>query len=88
VVDNLMEEVVNHEPRIALDGMEDGLYFYRILANEGRAHLKKGGRMYLEIGHDQGESVPQLLKEAGFIHIQVKKDLAGLDRCVYAVWPS
>ena len=86
VVDGLMEEVVRFEPRLALDGMEDGLFFYRILAREGKDYLKAGGRLYLEIGHDQGESVPELLKEEGFTQIEVRKDLAGNDRCVRAVF--
>lgn len=86
VVDGLMEEVVGHEPRLALDGMEDGLHFYRILAEEGKNHLVHGGRLYLEIGHDQGESVPALLKVHGFHNIEVKKDLAGNDRCVVAIF--
>lgn len=87
VVDGLMEEVKDHEPRIALDGTEDGLFFYRILAKESKNYLKPGGRLYLEIGHDQGVSVPRLLTEAGFIRIEVKKDLAGCDRAVAAVFP-
>ena len=86
VVDGLMAEVVEFEPRLALDGMEDGLYFYRILAKEGKAHLKPGGRIYLEIGHDQGETVPAILEEEGFGQIEVRKDLAGNDRCVRAVY--
>lgn len=86
VVDELMEEVVGHEPRLALDGMEDGLCFYKILAREGKKHLKDGGRLYLEIGHDQGESVPALLKEEGFMNMEVRKDLAGNDRCVVAIF--
>ena len=86
VVDGLMAEVVEFEPRLALDGMEDGLYFYRILAKEGKNHLKAGGRLYLEIGHDQSETVPEILKEEGFAQIEVRKDLAGNHRCVRAVY--
>lgn len=86
VVEELMEEVVGHEPRLALDGLEDGLHFYRILASEGKKHLKEGGRLYLEIGHDQGKSVPELLEKEGFKEIQVRKDLAGNDRCVVGVY--
>lgn len=88
VVDGLMEEVRLHEPRLALDGKEDGLFFYRILAGEGKRHLKEGGRLYLEIGHDQGKSVPDLLAMEGFSKIEVKKDLAGHDRAIYAVFPG
>ncbi|MBE5955875.1 MAG: peptide chain release factor N(5)-glutamine methyltransferase [Lachnospiraceae bacterium] len=88
VVEGLMAEVVQFEPRIALDGMEDGLFFYRILAKDGRKHLSKGGRLYLEIGHDQGRTVPEILQKEGFSEIEVKKDFAGNDRCVRAVFPG
>lgn len=87
VIEELQEEVRDHEPRMALDGMEDGLYFYRKLAQEAPQWLMPGGRIYLEIGYDQGESVPALLQEAGFIEITVKKDLAGNDRVVRGVYP-
>ncbi|MDO4555959.1 MAG: HemK/PrmC family methyltransferase, partial [Lachnospiraceae bacterium] len=87
VVDGLMPEVLQYEPRIALDGKEDGLFFYRILAREGKKHLKKNGRLYLEIGHDQGETVPALLSQEDFKQIQVIKDLGGNDRVVAAVFP-
>lgn len=87
VIDGLMKEVKDYEPRLALDGTEDGLFFYRILAKESKNYLKSGGRLYLEIGHNQGTSVPKLLSETGFIQIEVKKDLAGNDRAVAAVFP-
>ncbi len=86
VVDGLMAEVVQFEPRLALDGMDDGLHFYKILAEEGKKHLNPGGRIYLEIGHDQGDSVPDILKKEGFTDITVRKDLSGNDRCVRAVF--
>ena len=78
----LMEEVRGHEPWLALDGHEDGLFFYRRIAGECRPYLKEGGRLYLEIGCDQGTEVPGILREQGFAGIQVVKDLAGLDRVV------
>lgn len=87
VIEGLMEEVRDHEPRLALDGEADGLHFYRILALESPKYLIPGGRLYLEIGHDQGISVPNLLREAGFTEIQVKKDFAGNDRAVAAIFP-
>ena len=87
VIEELQEEVRDHEPRMALDGMEDGLYFYRKLAQEAPQWLTPGGRIYLEIGYDQGESVPALLQEAGFVDVTVKKDLAGNDRVVRGVYP-
>ena len=69
---------------MALDGHEDGLYFYRRLAKESPRYLKDGGRLCLEIGFDQGESVPALLRDEGFDEIEVVRDLAGLDRVVKA----
>lgn len=87
VIQELQEEVRDHEPHMALDGMEDGLFFYRKLAKEAPQWLVPGGRIYLEIGYDQGESVPALLQEAGFVDVTVKKDLAGNDRVVRGVYP-
>lgn len=86
VIEGLQEEVRDYEPRMALDGMEDGLYFYRRLAQEAPDYLAQGGRIYLEIGYDQGVAVPELLREAGFTQIEVRKDLAGNDRVVRGVY--
>ena len=82
VVDELDDEVKKYEPRLALDGMEDGLHFYRILAREGKRFLNEGGRLYVEIGFDQDEAVKEIFGAQGFLDIQVYKDLAGLDRVV------
>lgn len=84
VVDELEPEVRDYEPRIALDGTADGLRFYRILAAESVHYLKPGGRIYLEIGYDQGERVPALLAAAGFQDITVIRDFGGNDRVVAA----
>jgi len=69
-----------------LDGKEDGLYFYRIIVKESRQYLKRGGWLIFEIGSDQAEAVKTLLQEAGYENIEVKKDLAGLDRVVYGMY--
>ena len=82
VIEGLQEEVKLHDPYIALDGKEDGLFFYRRIVEEGRQFLNLNGRMMFEIGHDQGEDVSALMRAAGFTEIVVKKDLAGLDRVV------
>ena len=82
VVDELDDEVKKYEPRLSLDGMEDGLHFYRILAREGKRFLNEGGRLYVEIGFDQAEAVKEIFGAQGFLDIQVYKDLAGLDRVV------
>ena len=82
VIEGLMEEVKCHEPRMALDGKEDGLYFYRKITEQAGAFLNPGGLLAFEIGYDQGEAVARLLKEQGYEEIQIIKDLAGLDRVV------
>ena len=83
-IENLDPEVKDHDPRLALDGGEDGLDFYRIIASEAPKYLTAGGQVLLEIGHNQGETVTALLKAAGFRDIEVLKDLSGNDRVVAA----
>lgn len=85
VLRELEPEVREHEPVLALDGMADGLSFYRRIAQEAGAWLKKGGSIYLEIGHDQGEAVKALLEKAGFQELRIRKDLPGNDRVVSGV---
>lgn len=82
VIHSLAEEVKLHEPLMALDGKEDGLWFYREIVRKGPEYLKRGGRLFFEIGYDQGEAVRRLMEEAEFTEVTVKKDLAGLDRVV------
>lgn len=82
VIASLSEEVRLHDPMRALDGREDGLYFYRRICGESPAYLKDGGRLLFEIGHDQSEAVGRMMRDAGFAEVCVKKDLAGLDRVV------
>ena len=86
VIEELKEEVKFHDPYLALDGKEDGLHFYRRIVEESPRYLKKGGKLYFEIGHDQGEDVSKLMKDAGFVDVTVKKDLAGLDRVVFGMY--
>ncbi len=86
VIETLMPEVKDHEPLLALDGGGDGLSFYKRIAMEAPGHLQEGGRLLLEIGHDQGGPAEALLDLAGFTQIRRKKDLAGLDRVVTGVY--
>ncbi len=83
----LMPEVRDHEPELALDGGEDGLDFYRRIVAESPAYLCGGGRLYLEIGCDQGDAVQELLLRQGFREVNVVQDYAGLDRVVCGYWP-
>ena len=82
VIETLMPEVRDHDPRMALDGTADGLYFYRRIIEESEHYLKRGGQLFFEIGHDQAEEVSALMQSHGYKEIKVKKDYAGLDRVV------
>ena len=86
VIKTLMPEVRNFEPMMALDGTEDGLYFYRRIIADAKNHLTRGGQLFFEIGYDQGEEVSDLMRENGYVDVEVAKDLAGLDRVVYGTF--
>ncbi len=80
-----LQAEVLFEPRMALDGGEDGLDFYRRIAREAPAHLVRGGQLMLEIGSPQAGDVCALLSENGLTRLRVVRDLAGLDRVVVGV---
>ncbi len=82
-LDGLQKEV-QYEPRMALDGGEDGLTYYRAIATNCRASLAKNGCIMVEIGYDQAESVKQIFRAAGFNNTIVKKDLSANDRVLIA----
>ena len=82
VIPTLMEEVREHDPLMALDGKEDGLYFYREIIGKASEYLYPGGMLFLEIGCEQAGAVTELMKNAGYRDVTVCKDLAGLDRVV------
>ena len=79
---NLEPCVRDFEPQLALDGGADGLDLIRPLVQQAVRVLKLGGGLFLEIGYDQGPAVSQCLENAGFQHVKVQKDFAGLDRIV------
>ena len=85
-VDRLMPEVRDHEPRMALDGTEDGLEFYRRIIAEAGQYLVSSGMLFFEIGYDQGQAVSELMREHGYREVQVVQDYAGLDRVVYGTY--
>lgn len=78
----LMPEVRDFEPMEALDGKEDGLYFYRKIIGQCKQYLNPEGHLLFEIGYDQGQKVSALMREIGFHDVQVIKDLARKDRVV------
>lgn len=85
VIETLMPEVREHEPLSALDGTEDGLYFYRRIVAESGKYLVPGGVLIFEIGYDQGQAVSDLMIQAGYREVQVLQDYAGLDRVVCGI---
>lgn len=85
-IERLQEEVSVHDPRIALDGKEDGLFFYRKIVKDSTGYISRGGWLLLEIGCEQAEAVSRMLKKSGYAGVSVKKDLAGLDRVVYGMY--
>ncbi len=87
-IETLSEEVKSHEPRLALDGGPDGLDFYRRIAARAADFLKPGGSLMMEIGYDQGETVPALLAAHGWKEIRMIRDLAQLPRVVAAGVPD
>lgn len=80
-----LEKQVKHEPLIALDGGDDGLVFYRKIIKSAPEYLKNGGKLFLEIGYNQKNSVIELLKaNNNYVDIYSKKDLGGNNRIVVA----
>lgn len=79
-----LQEEVKHEPMLAFDGGEDGLVFYRRLAEKAAAHLKEGGFLAVEFGIHQWEEILSLLKETGeFEDFEVIKDYGDIERAIY-----
>jgi len=82
----LAPEVANFDPDMSLRGGLDGLEAYaKILAGAGD-YLRPGGALILEIGYDQGRSVPTMMGAAGFSNIALYQDLSGHDRVVTGIW--
>ena len=84
VIATLSPQVKDYEPIRALDGGNDGLDFYRKIISQASSYLNKNGMIFFEIGFSQANDVKTLLAEHGFKDIVIKKDLADLDRVVYA----
>ena len=82
IIHQLDDNVKNYEPKLALDGGEDGLIFYKKITSKANEYLAENGFIMYEIGYDQAEDVTQILIENNFNNIEVLKDLAGLDRVI------
>ncbi|SHJ86399.1 release factor glutamine methyltransferase [Geosporobacter subterraneus DSM 17957] len=84
-IEGLQIEVAKYEPRMALDGGPDGLDFYRRIVAQGDQLLRPGGRIALEVGHDQAEAVKNMMVAKNkYANINKHKDLAGIERVVTA----
>ncbi|QAT44042.1 peptide chain release factor N(5)-glutamine methyltransferase [Aminipila luticellarii] len=83
VISTLEEEVRLHEPHLALDGGKDGMEFYRQILKEAPKYLNKGGMLFLEVGHNQGNILADKLAHMGqYTDIEVRKDYNEFDRVV------
>ena len=82
-VDTLDPSVREHEPRLALDGGEDGLDFYRMICEKWRDALAPEGMLFFEVGIGQADQVLRIMRTNGFGDIQIVKDLNGIPRVVY-----
>lgn len=84
-IDSLDVEV-RHEPRMALDGGEDGLDFYRAVTKNFASALTVGGTLAFEVGLGQYEDVMDIMEKAGYSYVQFASDLSGIERVVWGVW--
>ncbi len=82
-IETLDDSVKNYDPIIALDGGEDGLDFYREIASNVKNFLAPDGKLFMEIGYDQGSEVKKLFEDSGF-EVNVDKDYSNQDRIVIA----
>ena len=79
-IEKLQVEVRKHEPRLALDGGEDGLHFYRKIIEKAPEYLNDRGYLVFEIGHDEAKDICALMEDN--FDVEVIKDLSKLDRVV------
>ena len=84
-IKGLQKEIREFEPISALDGGEDGLHFYRIIAKDAPKFLNKGGILFLECGIGQAEEIKNILNSNGFSQIEIIKDYENIDRIIKAV---
>ena len=83
-INGLEKSVKDYEPTLALDGGTDGLDYYKIIAVDGINHLNAGGKLFLEVGIGQANAVKELLEQAGFINVEIRKDISGVERMIKA----
>lgn len=84
-IGTLDASVREHEPRLALDGGEDGLDFYRAICEKWRDALCESGMLFFEVGIGQADQVLRIMRSSGFGDIQIVKDLNNIPRVVYGM---
>lgn len=82
-VKGLQKEIREFEPIMALDGGDDGLHFYRVIAADAKKFLKDGGALFLECGAGQAEEIAKMFRD--FSQVEIIKDYENIDRIVKAV---
>ncbi len=83
-----LQKEVSYEPKMALAGGEDGLYFYREITALWKTSLKAGGMLAFEVGIHQAEAVREILRNNNFVNIGTMPDLCGIERVVYGYSPT
>ncbi|MBR1645523.1 MAG: peptide chain release factor N(5)-glutamine methyltransferase [Selenomonadaceae bacterium] len=78
-----LQTEVQTEPKLALDGGDDGLNFYRRIISDAPKFLRAGGLLAVEIGINQAQAVKNLFTRAGFVDVEILNDLAGIERVIY-----
>lgn len=79
---NLNKELKDYEPKAALTDSSNGLSFYDIISSKCNIYLKKGGKLFFELGHGHSENVQNIMKKNHFFNISVKKDFQNIDRII------
>jgi release factor glutamine methyltransferase len=85
VIPGLGINVRDYEPHLALDGGKDGILYYKSIIRDSVEFLRKDGYLVFEVGYDQGAEVKAIMEESGYYgDVNIEKDLAGFDRCVWS----
>ncbi|MDB4933750.1 MAG: Protein-N(5)-glutamine methyltransferase PrmC [Labilithrix sp.] len=84
---SLMPDVRDHEPRLALDGGDDGLVIVRRIVHDAPSHLAPGGVLAIEIGAGEAPATVALFETGGFADVRVHRDIARIERVVSGVLP-
>ena len=82
-IEKLDIEVKKYDPKLALDGGEDGLDFYRKIIDEAKSKLTKKGWLMFEVGQGQSDGVCELMQKAGYDNVQAVKDYSKIERVIY-----